>query len=71
MKKVIGILLIILGIAFLFIEDFTFTQEETVLDAGDVEITRDDEQIVPVRPVIGVIFILGGAALLIYGFQTE
>ncbi|MEX0779495.1 MAG: hypothetical protein WD491_04375 [Balneolales bacterium] len=71
MKKVVGIIMIILGIALFFIEDFTFSQEETVLDAGDIEITREEEHRVPVQPIIGVIFILGGAALLIYGFQTE
>lgn len=71
MKKVIGIILIILGIAFLFIEDFTFTQEETVLETNGIEITRDDEQTVPVQPIVGVVLIVGGAVLLIYGFQTE
>ncbi|MEX0684678.1 MAG: hypothetical protein WD267_09120 [Balneolales bacterium] len=71
MKKIVGIILIILGIAFLFIEDFSFSQEETVLDAGDVEITRDDEETVPIQPIVGIIFILGGAALTVYGFQTE
>ena len=71
MKKVVGIILIIVGIAFLFIEDFTFTQEETVLDAGDIEVTRDEEQRMPVQPIVGVILILGGAVLTVYGFQTE
>lgn len=71
MKKVIGMILIILGIAFLFIEDFTFTQEETILETEGMEITRDEDQTFSVQPIVGVILILGGAAFLIYGFQTE
>jgi uncharacterized membrane protein len=70
MKKTIGIILILVGIAAILIETVGFTHEETVVEVGPIEVTRDKEEMITVPAVAGVIAIVGGVALLAWGGRT-
>jgi drug/metabolite transporter (DMT)-like permease len=61
---IVGILLIIIGIAGLAFGGFSFTRKEKVLDVGPVEATADKKESLPVPPILGAIAIVGGAVLL-------
>jgi hypothetical protein len=61
---VVGFILIVLGVLGLVLGGFSFTQKEKVFDIGPVEATADDREHVGVPPLVGVLAIVGGIALV-------
>jgi uncharacterized membrane protein YidH (DUF202 family) len=61
---IVGVVLILLGVAALALGGFSFTQKEKVLDLGPIEATADDKKSVPIPPVVGVLAIVGGVVLV-------
>jgi drug/metabolite transporter (DMT)-like permease len=61
---VVGILLIIIGVAGLAFGGFSFTRKEKVLDVGPIEASADKKESLPVPPVLGALAIVGGVVLL-------
>lgn len=64
MVKLIGIVLIIIGVLGLTMGGFSFMKRKVVLDAGNVEITKQSRQSVPISPIVGVIALIGGVVLV-------
>jgi uncharacterized membrane protein HdeD (DUF308 family) len=60
-----GVLLLVLGLAALVYQGITYTTRETVIDIGPVHATADREKTLPVPPVVGILAVLGGVALLV------
>lgn len=65
--KSIGLVLIVLGLLALVYQGFTYTQRETVIDLGPIQATADREKTVPLSPIVGVVAVAGGIALLVAG----
>jgi uncharacterized membrane protein YidH (DUF202 family) len=61
---VVGVLLIIVGIAGLAFGGFSFTRKEKVLDVGPIEASADKKESLPVPPILGALAIVGGVVLL-------
>jgi drug/metabolite transporter (DMT)-like permease len=61
---VVGILLIIIGVAGLAFGGFSFTRKEKVLDVGPIEASADKKESLPVPPILGALAIVGGVVLL-------
>jgi uncharacterized membrane protein YidH (DUF202 family) len=61
---IVGVLLIIVGIAGLAFGGFSFTRKEKVLDVGPIEASADKKESLPVPPVLGALAIVGGVVLL-------
>jgi len=64
---IVGFVLIVLGLAALAYQGFTYTSRETVLDIGPIHATADRERKVPLPPVFGVVAVAGGVALVVAG----
>jgi hypothetical protein len=62
--RIVGALLIVLGLAALVYRGFSYTTKDTVIDVGAVEITRDDRDFVALPPILGGAAVVVGAALL-------
>jgi uncharacterized membrane protein HdeD (DUF308 family) len=62
-----GILLIVIGLAALAYQGFTYTTRETIVDIGPIEATADRERTVPLPPIVGIVAVAGGIALLVAG----
>ena len=60
-----GIVLIVLGVAALAYQGFTYTTRETVIDFGPLHATAEREKTVPVPPIAGIAAVGAGVALLI------
>jgi hypothetical protein len=56
--------LIILGIAALAYQGFSYQKEEKILDIGPIEATRETTESVPIPPILGVVAVIGGVALV-------
>lgn len=65
MVKIIGIILIVIGIAGLAYGGFSWTTRDTVVDAGPIEITRTDRERLPIPPIVGGLLLVGGIVLLV------
>lgn len=65
--KSIGLVLVVLGLLALVYQGFTYTQRETVIDLGPIQATADREKTVPLSPIVGVVAVAGGIALLVAG----
>jgi uncharacterized membrane protein HdeD (DUF308 family) len=63
-QRMIGIALVIIGLVALMSGGFRWTQRKTVLDAGPLEITRQEHHGVTVPPILGVVSLVGGIILL-------
>lgn len=64
MKKTIGIVLIIAGIAMLIWTGFTYTKKEKIIDAGPLQVSADKQHTVNWPPYAGGILLIGGVILV-------
>ena len=64
---IIGIVLIVLGVAGLVLGRFTYTTEEKVLDVGPLEATAEKEHSVAIPDIAGIAAILAGGFLVFVG----
>jgi hypothetical protein len=63
----VGVLLIVAGIAVLAVRSFTYTTKEKVLDVGPIHATADEEHNVYLYPAAGIVAIVIGGALVLVG----
>ncbi len=69
--KAIGIVLIVLGLVGLLWGGITWTDRDTVLDVGPLEVTTEERETLPFPPIAGGIAVAVGAALLIAGTRRR
>jgi hypothetical protein len=67
----LGILLAVLGVLALVYQGFNYTHQKTVLDLGPIHATADDTEHVSLPPIIGVIALAGGIALVVMGAKQK
>jgi hypothetical protein len=63
--KILGVLLIALGLVGLIYGGVTWTRREKVLDIGPVQVTRDHEKSLPMPPIVGGICLVAGVVLVV------
>ena len=64
---ILGILLIAIGIAGLAIDNISFTERKTIVDAGPLKITADEQRTIPIPTIAGIVAVIAGAGLLFMG----
>ncbi len=64
-QRMVGVALVALGIAALAWGGLFWTDRDTVVDAGPIEITTEEREGVSVPPVVGILMVVGGIALLV------
>ena len=65
MKSIIGIVLVILGIVALVYGGIHYNDQKTVLQMGDFKATATEQKTIPISPIVGVISLVVGIALLV------
>jgi uncharacterized membrane protein YidH (DUF202 family) len=66
MMRIIGIVLIVIGVIALLYGGITYTRKEKVLDIGPIEATAERRHTIPLPPVVGVIALVGGIVMVLY-----
>ena len=66
-----GAVLILFGVVALVYQGITYTSRETVLDLGPLHATADRQKTLPLSPVLGVVAVAGGVALLVGGARRR
>jgi drug/metabolite transporter (DMT)-like permease len=67
MNKIIGVVLIVLGLVGLAWGGFTYNTTEKVVDIGPIHATREKSHDIPLPPIAGGVAVLAGVALLVMG----
>jgi uncharacterized membrane protein YidH (DUF202 family) len=65
MVKLIGVALIALGVIALVYQGITYTSKEKIVDVGPLKAEVDRKKTIPLSPVLGVVALVGGVALLL------
>ena len=69
--RIIGIVLIVLGILGLAYQGITYTTREKVVDLGPLKITADKEKSIPLPPILGALALAGGIVLVFVGVRKS
>ena len=64
---ILGVLLIAIGIAGLAIDNISFTERKTIVDAGPLKVTTDEQRTIPIPTIAGIVAVIAGAGLLFMG----
>lgn len=63
--RIVGLILVILGIVGLVWGGISWTREETVIDIGPIQAEAETRETIPVPPVVGGIALVAGLVLLV------
>ncbi|MGA3188622.1 MAG: DUF3185 domain-containing protein [Bryobacteraceae bacterium] len=65
--KILGAILIVLGLIGVLWGGFSYTTQKKVVDLGPIQATREKTHNIPVSPVAGIISLVAGAACMAGG----
>jgi hypothetical protein len=63
--KVVGLLLVIVGVIALLYSGVTYTRREKIVDLGPVQIEKKTTERIPIPPIVGGLALLGGIVLVL------
>ena len=63
--KILGIALVLLGCAVLMYGGIGYNRQKTIFKVGGLTATATEHKSIPVSPLLGVVALIGGAALLV------
>jgi hypothetical protein len=69
--RVFGILLVVLGILALAVPSITFFTTERAVDAGFFTIDYEKPHTIVLNPIVGIVAVLAGVAILFSSRRTE
>jgi uncharacterized membrane protein YidH (DUF202 family) len=69
--RIVGIVLIVIGVVALAYGGISYTRKEKVLDIGPIEATTETRETIPLPPILGGLALAGGVALLIAGSRKR
>ncbi len=64
---IVGILLIVGGIAALILGGVTYTKKETVLDVGPIELEAKNKESIPIPQIAAILAAVVGVGLVVAG----
>lgn len=64
-RQVVGLVLVVIGIVALVWGGVFWTDRDTILDAGPLEVATENREGVALPPVVGIISLVAGAFLLL------
>lgn len=65
--KLIGIVFIVLGVVGFVFGGISWTRDETVLDAGPLEIQAEQRESIPFTPIASGVALVAGIVLVVAG----
>jgi hypothetical protein len=69
--KILGFVLIVIGVISLAIGGISYTKREKVLDIGPIEATAERQKTIPLPPLLGGLALAGGIVLVIAGSKKR
>jgi len=69
--KLVGILLIVFGVAALAVGGIRYTKREKVLDIGPIQATSEKHEMIPLSPLVGIAAVVGGIVLVVVDSRSR
>ena len=69
--RIIGFVLIVIGVISLAIGGISYTKREKVIDLGPIQATAERQKTIPLPPLLGGLALAGGVVLLIAGSKKR
>ena len=69
--RLIGIVLIVIGVLALAYQGVTYTTHKKVLDIGPIQATTTEHKTIPLPPILGGLALVGGIVLLVAGRKEQ
>jgi uncharacterized membrane protein YidH (DUF202 family) len=69
--KIVGIILIVIGVIALAYGGISYTRQETIIDIGPIEATAERRETIPLPPVLGALALVGGIVLVVAGSRRR
>jgi len=66
-KSILGIVLVIIGVVALTYQGITYTTQKKVVDLGPIQATKEEHHTIPLPPIVGIVCLIGGIAVLMTG----
>jgi hypothetical protein len=63
--KILGVVLIVVGLIALAYQGITYTSNEKVVDLGPVKVEAKREKTIPLPPIVGAAAVVGGVLLIL------
>ena len=63
--RILGVVLVLLGLVGLLDGGFTWTRKDKVVDVGPIEVTADKHERLAIPPLAGGLLVVAGVALLV------
>jgi drug/metabolite transporter (DMT)-like permease len=63
-RTLLAIGLIVLGILALVYQGFSYTVPKKAVDLGPIQVTKEERHNIPLPPILGVLALVGGIAVL-------
>ena len=69
--RIIGIVLIVIGLISLAVGGISYTTKEKVVDIGPIEATAERHKTIPLPPLLGGLALAAGVVLLVAGSKKR
>jgi len=63
--KTLGVILIVVGIVMLIVTGFSYTTEETIIDAGPIEVNAEKQESINWPPYAGGAALVAGLVMVV------
>ena len=68
---IVGIVLILGGVAALVFGGITYTKNETVLDVGPIEVEAKTKESIPIPQIAAILAAIAGIGLVVVGARSK
>ncbi|MBV8113229.1 MAG: DUF3185 domain-containing protein [Silvibacterium sp.] len=65
--KILGVILILVGVVALIYGGVTWTTHKKAVDLGSIQIEKAEQHTIPLPRLLGVVVIIGGGTLFYFG----
>ena len=70
-RRIVGLVLVIVGLVSLLWGGISWTRERTVVDIGPIEARTQERETIPLPPILGGVALAAGAVLLFMRQRTR
>lgn len=63
--KIVGIILIVLGILALVYQGIQYTTKEKIIDIGALKVTANKKRTIPLPPIVGGVAVVAGIVMIV------
>ena len=70
-RRIVGLVLVIIGLISLLWGGISWTREKTIVDIGPIQARSQERETIPLPPIVGGLALVAGAILLVVRDRTR